>query len=237
MKPEITPITSPLPADWLDLLSSIPSIALDPRALIAWVELDLDDDLRFKKSLLLLTKQSLIWTNGTLHETWPIQVEAHLSHGDHAGVGHLKLELANKLLRIWYFTLAVNPQILRLQSAYRQLAAGSQPNQGAPEANEYDKQVCPVCLNAKPANSDACSTCEPEDDKPPSTWTLFKLWRFARPYKKQLLLGFILTLLTTRDTLKTILTPRRWHLHTNKVKHLRKRESNHGKINTLTSNC
>ncbi len=52
------------------------------------------------------------------------------------------------------------------------------------EVSEYDKQVCPVCLSPKPANSDACPTCDPEEDAPPSTWTLFKLWRFARPYKK-----------------------------------------------------
>jgi ATP-binding cassette subfamily B protein len=32
---------------------------------------------------------------------------------------------------------------------------------------------------------------------PPSTWTLFRLWRFAKPYRGQLLLGFMLMLLGT----------------------------------------
>jgi ATP-binding cassette subfamily B protein len=32
---------------------------------------------------------------------------------------------------------------------------------------------------------------------PPSTWTLFRLWRFARPYHGQLLLGFLLMLGST----------------------------------------
>jgi ATP-binding cassette subfamily B protein len=32
---------------------------------------------------------------------------------------------------------------------------------------------------------------------PPSTWTLLRLWRFARPYRGQLLLGFVLMLLGT----------------------------------------
>jgi ATP-binding cassette subfamily B protein len=31
----------------------------------------------------------------------------------------------------------------------------------------------------------------------PSTWTLFRLWRFARPYRKELLAGFVLTLVAT----------------------------------------
>jgi ATP-binding cassette subfamily B protein len=36
---------------------------------------------------------------------------------------------------------------------------------------------------------------------PPSTWTLFRLWRFARPYRGQLLAGFGLTLLGTAANL------------------------------------
>ena len=32
---------------------------------------------------------------------------------------------------------------------------------------------------------------------PPSTWTLFRLWRFAKPYKWRLLAGFLLTLGST----------------------------------------
>ena len=36
---------------------------------------------------------------------------------------------------------------------------------------------------------------------PPSTWTLFRLWRFARPYKWRLLAGFLLTLGSTAATL------------------------------------
>jgi ATP-binding cassette subfamily B protein len=32
---------------------------------------------------------------------------------------------------------------------------------------------------------------------PPSTWTLFRLWRFAKPYRGELTLGFVLLLLST----------------------------------------
>jgi ATP-binding cassette subfamily B protein len=39
------------------------------------------------------------------------------------------------------------------------------------------------------------------DQKPPSTWVLFRLWRFARPYRLQLLAGFLLTLASTAATL------------------------------------
>ena len=52
-----------------------------------------------------------------------------------------------------------------------------------------------------PAGTDECPTCAREIHTPPSTWTLFRLWRFARPYKGQLLAGFLLTLASTAATL------------------------------------
>ncbi|MFJ1306722.1 hypothetical protein ACIKSB_19145, partial [Acinetobacter baumannii] len=38
-------------------------------------------------------------------------------------------------------------------------------------------------------------------EQPPSTWALLRLWRFARPYRWQLLTGFALLLLGTAATL------------------------------------
>jgi ATP-binding cassette subfamily B protein len=39
------------------------------------------------------------------------------------------------------------------------------------------------------------------EEKPPSTWVLFRLWRFAQPYRWQLLAGFLLTLASTAASL------------------------------------
>ena len=55
MNPEILPFAPSLPSYWQSTLqgkkTAIPSLD----ALLAWVELDLDADLRFEKSLLLLS--------------------------------------------------------------------------------------------------------------------------------------------------------------------------------------
>jgi ATP-binding cassette subfamily B protein len=51
------------------------------------------------------------------------------------------------------------------------------------------------------ASDEECSVCFEKDQAPTPTWTLFKLWRFARPYRGQLLLGFVLTLASTAATL------------------------------------
>ena len=200
MKLAISPSAPPPPSQWARILEGSQHPVKDLDSMLAWVELDLDGEMRFEKSLLCLIPSGLIWVDGVRSEFWPMGSGAHLLHGDHAGVGHLKLESETSLLRLWYFTLAVNPQILRLQTGFKQLMRGDPVGQSH-EVSEYDKQVCPVCLSPKPANSDACPTCDPEEDAPPSTWTLFKLWRFARPYKKELLLGFVLTLLSTGATL------------------------------------
>jgi ATP-binding cassette, subfamily B, bacterial len=202
MKPEILPFAPILPPYWQTTLATIKTPLSSLEAPLAWVELDLDANLRFVKSLLLLTEEGLVWTNGNAVEVWTLDRGERLVHGDHAGVGHLKLERSDQLLRIWYFTLAVNPQVLRLQSGFKQLSRENESYQQEQlEVSQYDKQVCPACLSPKPVNSESCPSCDPEDDVPPSTWTLFKLWRFARPYKKQLFLGFVLTLLSTGATL------------------------------------
>ena len=200
MKPENSPQTLKLPNDWERVLGELPFSIADFGQLLAWAELDLDQHLRFEKSLLLLLEKSLVWTNGKEALQWPITAECTLVHGDHAGVGHLKLETPQHLEKIWYFTLAVNPHVLRLQASFKKMNAAHHVHEEH-IVNEYDKQICPVCLSPKPANSDSCPTCDPEDDAPPSTWTLFKLWRFAKPYKNKLLLGFLLTLLSTGATL------------------------------------
>ena len=113
MKPQILPFAPVLPSSWEAVLANQNTPFKSPDDLLAWVELDLDADLRFEKSLLLLGEEGLFWTDSKVFESWQLGQGAHLVHGDHAGVGHLRLETADKLLKSWNFTLAVNPQVLR----------------------------------------------------------------------------------------------------------------------------
>ena len=118
MKPQILPFASMLPSYWETVLARQNLPVKSSEALLAWVELDLDAELRFEKSLLLLSEQGLFWTDGKAFESWELAPGIRLVHGDHAGVGHLRLENTDKLVRSWNFTLAVNPQVLRLQSSF-----------------------------------------------------------------------------------------------------------------------
>jgi ATP-binding cassette subfamily B protein len=61
--------------------------------------------------------------------------------------------------------------------------------------------LCPVCQNVVDASDEECAVCLEKGQAPTSTWTLLKLWRFAKPYQWQLLMGFLLTLASTAATL------------------------------------
>ncbi|MEG2032359.1 MAG: ABC transporter ATP-binding protein, partial [Janthinobacterium sp.] len=62
---------------------------------------------------------------------------------------------------------------------------------------EAEQEVCPSCKAPLAPEQEECPICAKVLHTPPSTWTLFRLWRFAHPYRGQLALGFMLMLLST----------------------------------------
>jgi ATP-binding cassette subfamily B protein len=61
-----------------------------------------------------------------------------------------------------------------------------------------ESNVCPSCKAPLEPEQEECPICTKVVYTPPSTWTLFRLWRFASPYRWQLALGFTLMLLHRR---------------------------------------
>ncbi|MEO0028440.1 MAG: hypothetical protein RJB45_481 [Pseudomonadota bacterium] len=185
---------------------------------LAWLEVDLNDELRFKKTLVILTDQRVISTDEA-QKNWnlsQLSPDLSLRVQDHAGVGTLALHQGGRRLAAWRFTLGLEAAVLRWklrfenQQVLRQQAPtflGQALNSpGAQETVEpgvgsMRHVLCPICQNVVDASDDECPVCLEKDQAPPSTWTLFKLWRFARPYQWQLLLGFVLTLASTAATL------------------------------------
>ncbi len=169
---------------------------------------DLDAQLRFARGFLALTDRRLLACSPEGEwSTWPTvdasgQWRGHLAlrHSDHAGVGTLALHDGDRQLVRWRFTLGVNVQVLRLVRLFeQQKALSGAAIQAALPAD--DGAVCPECDLPLPPDSDECPACARELHTPPSTWVLLRLWRFARPYRNQLLLGFVLTLASTAATL------------------------------------
>ena len=169
-------------------------------SVIACLELDLTLNLHFNSGIVVLTnRQWLAKTPGEPHwQNWMLRPGLTLLHRDHAGVGTLDLLDENGLLARWHHTLGRDVALRRLTGQFQeQIQALAENRPVVPCADA----VCPICENPVPAGHDECPTCRQTVHTPPSAWTLFRLWRFAKPYQLPLLAGFILTLLATAATL------------------------------------
>ncbi|PVY75643.1 ATP-binding cassette subfamily B protein [Cupriavidus alkaliphilus] len=166
---------------------------------LAGLALDLDARLHFTQGWLVVTDQRIVaHAPGEKNvREWNIAPALRLSHTDHAGVGTLELTGPAGRLATWRYTLGYNPAALRLADQFeaQRDAAASRPVTGAGEV------LCPTCKAPLPPDEEQCPQCSRELETPPSTWALLRLWRFARPYRWQLLGGFLLTLLSTAATL------------------------------------
>jgi len=174
---------------------------------LATLSVDLSADLCFGAGLLVLTDRRLLALADTpvdgdagstpragamaaAEPAWPLAAGLTLRHSDHAGVGTLALHNTVRQLARWCFTLGANPQALKFAQAFerqvRRLHAGDSVANSKPEPE---------------AEADADADFGVDSASPPSTWVLLRLGQFARPYQKQLLLGFALTLAATAATL------------------------------------
>ena len=162
----------------------------------ATLEVDLDARLHFHPGLLLATDQRLIGFDSQQSPGvgWDYRDGLALAHYDHAGVGHLHLSDAGGLLNSWRFTLGRNLQALRLADQFA--ASLGSAMRGVPLA-PVAQALCPGCKAPLEPDAEECPVCTKVVHTPPSTWTLLRLWQFAQPYRGQLLLGFVLMLLST----------------------------------------
>ncbi len=178
------------PAARLDSDLAAAGVPLQPSEnVLAALEVDLNRHLRFGAGTLVITDQRLIsrFPDETAWHSWDLHPGLSLSHHDYAGVGTLELRDAHQQLAVWRFTLGRNPAALQLLAQFEQALAVAA---GAPVLGQGESP------SPEPEESEDVA-----QDKPPSTWTLFRLWRFAQPYRWRLLVAFLLTLAATAATL------------------------------------
>jgi ATP-binding cassette subfamily B protein len=185
-----------VPARWQAQV--LPGDTCEP---ITWVETDLDDQLRFNPHLLAVSGQRL-WAlepqgGGHARRAWDIAPGMALRQSDHNGVGQLELVQGGERLAVWRYTLGRHLQATRLQEAFD--AVTVPPAAADPDATAA--ALCPQCQSPLQPDDEECAVCAQVVHTPPSTWTLLRLWRFAHPYRWQLLAGFLLTLASTAATL------------------------------------
>ena len=178
------------------LLEAVQAQLLPQENVLAALEVDLDARLHFVPGWLVVSDQRILSrSDGSADwQSWSYRAGLSLLHHDHAGVGHLELVDAQGQLSRWRFTLGQNLHAIRLLDQF-QIQLQSAVTGRAPTPPSVT--VCPSCKAVLEPDQEDCPICTKVVHTSPSTWTLFRLWRFARPYKGQLAAGFGLMLLGT----------------------------------------
>jgi len=209
------PADAPLPAEWRrEIGVRLPEAV--PLPVLAWAEFDLDARLHFDRGLLVLTP-SRLWflaTDGAEPVSFPLAAGSRLELNDHGGVGALQLCDDRGRVATWRFTLARMAAVQRFAERFEREgetqereapgpaeskrrhpggAAHGRDDVGLPRGRARETEAA-----MDEAKGDAG---RPAADERPSTGTLFRIWRFARPYRHRLLAGFLLTLASTGATL------------------------------------
>lgn len=188
---------SMLPPVWA---SQVESHLTNEETILAWLEIDLDSQLHFSSGIVVVTDRRLIakMAEEEIWHEWKYQQGLVLTCRDHAGVGNLELFDAQARLAYWCYTLGRDTGANRLVAHFNQQLDA----QLTGETKIQPLQAkCPKCAATLTGDQETCPACDQDAHIPPSTWTLFRLWRFARPYKWRLLTGFLLMLGSTAATL------------------------------------
>lgn len=195
--PVSIPTSKSLPSPWQeDLIAQL----ADAEEILAWMEIDLDARLHFTREIVVVTNRRIL-AKAQAEDNWREWKYLRglvLARHDQAGVGSLELHNGVTRLARWRYTLNQNIAALRLLDQFEQQLAAHLSGQTAARTSVA---VCPNCNAPLDPEQEECLICTREIHTPPSTWTLFRLWRFTKPYSKQLLVGFLLTLASTAATL------------------------------------
>ncbi len=196
--------SKPIPDQWETHLKQVLN---QDETVCAWLEINLDANLNFTEHLLVVTNQRLLYFDDSQSKSshlnvsikdYPYNASIRLDHSDHAGVFRLDLLQNDILLNRWFYTLnsaaATDHFIRQFNWQSHHFLTGESPR--------ADREApCPQCGFVMSSDMEECPRCASALDSPPSTWTLLRLWRFAKPYQWQLLAGFLLMLASTAATL------------------------------------
>jgi ATP-binding cassette subfamily B protein len=192
-----SPLNITLPSGWSNAAMAL--LESDEQVL-AWLEPDLDDKLYFATGAIVLTARRLLSRAPNAQDwlVWNISATHSLQHRDHAGVGTIELFSDGQRLAIWRHTLGMAPAVGRLTDSF----AVVQQKLADPDAVvAVDAASCPTCGTPYAPDQDECAVCDDDPVGPTDTWALLRLARFAAPYRGALIVGLILTLLSTAATL------------------------------------
>ncbi len=107
-----------LPEPWLGEMAAHKN---NQDSVIAYLDTDLDESLRFHSGVVILTEfQILSKSLDGEWRQWELRPGLVLEHRDHAGVGTLALSDADRLLARWHHTLGRDTAVRRLTERFQE---------------------------------------------------------------------------------------------------------------------
>lgn len=205
---EQTAAQAPIPGLWQQRLAG--QMAAGERAIV-WFEPDLNSRLHFADELVVLTGARVLTgrgpetgTNGRsvrdseiIWESWPLESVASLRSREQAGLGTMELLGPASLLSTWRFTAARAAYAKQFVERFKELREAAANGGGA---KEVAATVCLSCGATLEPGQTTCPACTPVASPPPVR-SLWRLTRFAKAHAGKVLLGFVLTLVSTAAAL------------------------------------
>lgn len=187
-----------IPSIWI---SEVTSQLTGEENVLAWLEIDLNTHLHFSEGIVVVTNKRLLakMADDEIWQDWHYQQGLLLTQRDYAGVGCLELFDAHARIAYWRYRLGNDITVSRLIACFTQQL--DYHLTGKLSLSSHTQVQCPNCATLLSEDLEECPVCDKQIHTPPSTWTLLRLWRFAKPYKGRLLIGFLLTLCSTAATL------------------------------------
>lgn len=193
----------PLPGAWGGELET----QLEPgERPLAWFAPDLDHNLHYGASLVVLTDRRLLHgapapreagsdAVSTHWQTWPIQEDLAIRTRDRAGLGTLELIDSSGRLAYWRYTIGRSNSAHRFIDRFEALV-----RDGRDGPDSASETACPSCGAVLATSQSTCSACSPPSSAKAAA-ALLRLSQFARPRGGMITLGFLLTLASTAASL------------------------------------
>jgi len=191
---EPAPPKNALPAIWLPLVESR---LTEGDRVVAWFEVDLNQQMHYAATLLVLTQRELLEfatpEPGSPVQWWTVSTGTSLKAVEKGTLGTLALTTETSRIAYWKYTISRAHAAENLAEAY---AGVLRQQRGevvtAPVAAD---RICPSCGDVIPNGVETCPACASveELERPPLS-SLFKLWRFVKPRLGMFIVGGLLTM-------------------------------------------
>ncbi len=202
-----------LPLNWK---STVLAKVLPSENVLGWMQVDLDENLNFNSGILICTEGRLLAFENKKFEPeitqiLDLHIDVRVNHFDFAGVGNIEVLASNSRVANWRYTLKYQQEGAKFTELLNKVCSSlnslkddpKDQDSLIPQYKTLDDGIprCEKCSSVLDSNAE-CRSCQTTGTGTQQvSWSLFRLWRFAKPYQMQLLSGFLLTLAATAATL------------------------------------